>query len=402
VAGRLVYVSRLVRLPLFGPDGTEIGRMADVVLGAARGERPPLVNGFVVTLQRRKVFVAAGRIGEVTSGGARLRRGAVDLGRFELRPGEGLVAGSLFGRTFRGRRVVDVAIRPVSDVPFAWEVATVALGAGRLARRQAREVLDWSEASTLFTEERPEIRQAATLAALHPAEMAVAVRRLPAERRRALARGLGDERLADLLEELPEDEQVRLVEDLDLQRLGHVLDEMEADDAADLLGAFSPPRRNELLGAMMPDEATAVRRLLSYDPATAGGLMTPDPLVVGPSATVAEALARVRDPDRSPVIAAQVFVTEPPTATPTGRYLGMATYQRLLREPPFRPVVRCLEDYPAPLPVEAGDREVASRVAAYDAVALPVSDAEGRLVGAVTIDDVLDHVLPKDWRKTRR
>jgi Mg/Co/Ni transporter MgtE len=228
--------------------------------------------------------------------------------------------------------------------------------------------------------------------------MAEIIRKLPLERRRVLADALEDDRLADLLEELSEDEQIRIVEDLDLGRAARVLDEMEADDAADLLAEMPDVRRSELLGAMTPDEADPVRRLLGYGPDTAGGLMTPEPLILPPTATVAEALARIRDPDLPAALAAQVFVTRAPNETPTGRYLGLAGYQRLLREAPSKPLGRCLDEQPEPIAVNASDREVAARVAAYDVVAVPVVDEAGRLLGAVTVDDVLDHVLPDDWR----
>src|SRR5205085_4418166 len=137
------------------------------------------------------------------------------------------------------QRVVDIGITP-SPEPFAWEVATVAVGGRRVPGplRRAPEIIDWSEAGELFTYDRPVDREAATLGGLHPAEMAAAIRRLPLSRRRILAEALEDERLADLLEELPEEDQVRLVEGLDQDRLARVLEEMEADDAADLLGEF--------------------------------------------------------------------------------------------------------------------------------------------------------------------
>jgi Mg/Co/Ni transporter MgtE len=215
-----------------------------------------------------------------------------------------------------------------------------------------------------------------------------------------LAGALEDERLADLLEELSEDEQVRIVEGLDPARLARVLDEMEADDAADLLAEFSATERAELLGAMDPDEAEPVRRLLTYEPDTAGGLMTPEPVILSPQATVAQALARVRDPDLPVPLAAQVFVAQPPLETPTGRYQGMVGIQRLLREAPSKPLGRCLDEEAEPVDANLSDREVAGRLAAYDVVALAVTDEVGRLIGAVTIDDVLDRVLPGNWRVT--
>jgi CBS domain-containing protein len=373
--------------------------VVDVVLDL--GGRPPRVNGFVVAVGRRRVFVGAGRVGEIESDGVRLRRGSINLRQFELRPGERLVIGELSGRRVRSGRVVDVGITPAPE-PFAWEVATIALGSrGLTGRRRSPEVIDWSEAGELFADERSIDRQAAALGGLHPAEMAAALRNLPLSRRRVLASALEDDRLADLLEELSEDEQVRLVEGLDQERLARVLDEMEADDAADLLGEFSATRQAELLGAMDPEEAEPVRRLLVYHPDTAGGLMTPEPVILAPDATVAEALARIRDPDLPVPVAAQVFVCQPPLETPTGRYHGVVGVQRLLREAPSKPLGRCLDEEWEPISADASDREVAERLAAYDVVALPVTDPSKRLVGAVTIDDVLDRMLPANWRVTR-
>jgi CBS domain-containing protein len=394
---RIVYVSRLTRLPLLSSDGADVGRVVDVVIDL--GGRPPRINGLVVAVQRRRVFVGAGRVGEIESDGVRLRRASVNLRQFELRPGERLL-GELIGRRVRGHRVVDIGITP-SPEPFAWEVATVAFGSRRMpGLRRPPEVIDWSEAGELFAYDRPVDRQAAALGSLHPAEMATAIRRLPLSRRRVLAEALEDERLADLLEELSEDEQVRIVEGLDPARLARVLDEMDADDAADLLAEFSVTQQAELLGAMGPDEAESVRRLLSYEADTAGGLMTPEPVILAPQATVAEALARVRDPDLPVPLAAQVFVSQPPLETPTGRYQGMVGIQRLLREAPSKPLSRCLDEEAEPVEASLSDREVAARLAAYDVVALAVTNEAGRLIGAVTIDDVLDRVLPRDWRAT--
>jgi Mg/Co/Ni transporter MgtE len=128
--------------------------------------------------------------------------------------------------------------------------------------------------------------------------------------------------------------------------------------------------------------------------------MTTEPIVLRPDATVADALARVRNPDLSPALAAQVYVCRPPDETPTGKYLGAVHFQRLLRDPPFTLVGSLVDDDLQPLDPEAPLPVVAGFFATYDMVAAPVVDESGSLLGAVTVDDVLDHMLPEDWRET--
>ncbi|MBO0746726.1 MAG: magnesium transporter, partial [Acidimicrobiaceae bacterium] len=191
------------------------------------------------------------------------------------------------------------------------------------------------------------------------------------------------------------------LEGMSVERGADVVEEMQPDDAADLLAEMPVATRDQLLAEMEGEDAATLRRLLRYDATTAGGIMTPQPVILQPSATVAEALARIRNPDFEPVEAAQVFVCEPPMTTPTGRFLGVVGFQRLLREAPAVPVGECIQstDFVRP---ELPEKEVAERLAAYDLVGLAVCDEAGRLVGAITVDDVLDRTLPAGWRRRRR
>ncbi|HET9516731.1 MAG TPA: CBS domain-containing protein, partial [Actinoplanes sp.] len=209
---------------------------------------------------------------------------------------------------------------------------------------------------------------------------------------------LDDERLADVLEELPEHDQVEILIGLDRERAADVLEEMDPDDAADLLAELPATEQEVLLDLMQPDEAAPVRQLMKYRPGTAGSVMTSEPVIMTPDATVAEALARIREPQLSPVVAAQVFVARAPMATPTGKFLGMVHFQRLLREPPSSILGGVVDNDIDPLHPETDLTEIVRRMATYDLVAMPVVDATNRLVGAVTVDDVLDHSLPQDWR----
>jgi Mg/Co/Ni transporter MgtE len=240
--------------------------------------------------------------------------------------------------------------------------------------------------------------EVAELRDLHPAEVASRVRGMSLPHRKQLAEAMEDERLADLLEELPEAEQLRIIEGLDLERLVGVLEEMEYDDAADLLAEMSGEQRTQVLDNMDPDEADVMRRLLAYDEGTAGGLMNPDAIYLGQTATVAEALAHLRDPEWPTAIAAQVFVTQPPFVTPTGRYLGVVHFQRLLREPPSMELGRILVEEPT-VPPTTPDTEVAERLAAYNLLSVAVCDDDQRVLGVITVDDVLDRTLPTGWRQ---
>ncbi len=173
---------------------------------------------------------------------------------------------------------------------------------------------------------------------------------------------------------------------------------MDPDDAADLLGELPAEEQERLLALMEPGEAEPVRRLLVYADDTAGGIMTSEPVVLPPDATVAEALARIRNPDLTPALAAQIYVARAPYDTPTGRYLGTVFFQRLLREPPGTLIGGCVDNDIDPMPPSASLRRITRQLAAYNLVATAVVDEANRLLGAVTVDDVLDHTLPEDWR----
>ena len=198
---------------------------------------------------------------------------------------------------------------------------------------------------------------------------------------------------------MPEQDQIRLLNSLNsIERSADVVEEMQPDDAADLLGEMAPEQRERLLTAMQSVQAEELRRLLRYDKATAGGLMTSQPLIFAADTPVAEVLARVRDRDLPATTAAQVYVCEPPTVTPTGRYLGSVGFQRLLRRAPSIPIGECIEARVYVRP-ELREDELAARLAAYNLIGVAVCDSLGRLLGAVTVDDVLDHLLPVGWRR---
>ena len=405
MAGDLIYAFRIMRLPLLDAGGATIGTLDDIVVIPGAPGRNPRVLGFVATSQRRRIFVNAARIGTLDNEGARLRSWDVDLNPFKPRAGEVLIGRDLIDSRFGDETVSDVALQQVSDGRGTyWEPSMVRLAKrAPMRRRPSYRLIDVTELPTLFTG-RPGSEMAAEAARLrdmHPSDVAGVVRNLPLAQRKQLAEAMDDERLADLLEELPEAEQLRIIEGLDIDRMVSVLEEMEYDDLADLLAEMPGEQRTRVLDAMDEEDADVMRRLLAYEEGTAGALMTPEIVVMGPTATVAEALAEIRDPEWLVSIAAQVYVVQPPYKAPTGQYLGVVHFQRLLREPPAMELGRCLQKEPTITP-DMSEREVAERLASYNLLSVGVCDENGRLLGAITVDDVLDRTLPTGWRQRRR
>ena len=394
---RQVFTSRLRGRSLLDSDGLAIGRVRDVVILPAAGHEPPRALGLVVTLQRRRIFVNLNGIAEISIDGAHLSGGTVDLDRFTRRAGE-IFASELYGKQTEDGTVADVAILPREGRRVGWEVSALAIAHGRGLRHRRTTVVPWDKYPDLFRAG-PMADQLTSLRELQPADLAAAVEGMSATRRTQLAAALDDEELADLLEEMPEQDQIRLLDGLELERSADVVEEMQPDDAADLLAEMPAEQRERLLTAMEAVPAAELRRLLLYDATTAGGLMTSQPLIVTPDVSVAEVLARIRDPDMPVTTAVQVFVCEPPIITPTGRFLGTVGFQRLLRRAPATKVGDCVQSSVFVRP-DLPERELAARLAAYNLVSVAVCDEDGRLLGAVTVDDVLDQLLPDDWRKT--
>ena len=317
--------------------------------------------GLVVEIQsRRRIFVPIGRVTSVEPAAVVLTTGSVNLRRFEQRPGEALVLGDLLDRTVTvaetGAKatVVDAAMEQTRTRD--WVLTRIAVRehpGGRLPRRRGHvHQVDWSGVDGLGPAS--EDAQGADtllglLSTMRAADLANVLQDLGQKRRQEVVAALDDERLADVLEEMPEDDQVAILAQLADERAADVLEAMDPDDAADLLGELPTGEQERLLQLMEPDEAEPVRRLLRYSEDTAGGLMTSEPIILSPDATVAEALARVRNPDLTPALATQVYVCRPPSETPTGRYLGVAHVQRLLREPPSALVSGVVDGDLAPL-----------------------------------------------------
>ena len=400
------FIARLRGTAVFDPNGEQLGKVRDVVVILRHGSQSPRVVGLVVEVgARRRIFLPITRVTKIDVGQI-VTTGVLDLRRFKLRPAETLAVGELFDRSVQIRatgdsvKILDLAMQQNSSRD--WEITQAYVRSGRgIGRRGQTRVVPWSDLSGLGSEEADQATETmlASLEDMRPADVASILHDLPAKRRLEIARALDDERLADVLEEMAEHDAVQIVSALEADRAADVLEEMDPDDAVDLLSDLSPEQAGELLSLVEPEDAEDLRRLLMYDEWSAGGMMSPDPVMVAADATVAEALAQIRNPDLSPALASQVYVVRPPMQTPTGKFLGVVHWQRLLREPPSDLVSRVIDKDLEPLAPDTPLAAVTRYFAAYNLVAVPIVDTENHLLGAVTVDDLLDHLLGDNWRE---
>lgn len=400
-------MARLIGTSVFDPLGDEVGKVHDVVvLLQMRGE--PRAVGFVIEVSsRRRVFLPLSRITAIEPG-AVITTGLMNIRRFTQRHVETLVVGELLDRVVTMRdgsgnvTVRDVAIE--RDRGMDWKVTRLFVqraSSGPLGLRRGETFTvrpDEVSGLAASADQQGATALLATLEDLKPADLADVMRDLPQDSQMRVAAELTDERLADVLEEFGNEDAVALLSRLEAGRAAHVLDAMQPDDAADLVADLPQLKAAELLGLMEPEEAEDVRRLMAYDEYTAGGLMTTEPIILPPESTVATFLAQSRKAEVPPALAAVGFVCRPPLESPTGKFVGMIHFQRALRERPQRMVGSIVDTDVDSVRPEDSIGTVTRLLATYNLTALPVLDDAGRLLGAVSVDDVLDHLMPDDWR----
>jgi magnesium transporter len=229
---------------------------------------------------------------------------------------------------------------------------------------------------------------------IHPADLAAIIEELAANERASLVGSLDEETAADALEQLPVEQQLSILEDLNPHQAADIIENMVPDDAADLLGEIESDKRAELLNLMEPEEAQDVRELLEHPEVTAGGLMTTDYLSVPPGLTVAQTLEHIRTAAQEAELVYYIYILDPQE-----HILGVVSLRELIMAGPDAKISDIAIDDVVTVGLGASRDEVATTIARYDFVAVPVVDEEGRMRGIVTVDDVIDVLLPEKLRK---
>lgn len=402
-----IFLAKLAGTPVFDPNGDRVGKVRDAIASLRQNSSAPRILGFIVEVpQRRKIFIPITRVTSIDDGGVFIT-GALNIRRYQQRHGEVQLLAELLDHSTRlhenGESVIIEDIGMELSETKDWYARYVhVLKKAKGFRRGTSATIGWSDVE-IDTPQGINFSSAQEDINTLPAQdVAAALHDLDMNRQTEIARTMDDEKLADVLEEMDDADRVALVTQLEGELVADVLSEMAPDDAADVLREVGSEKAESLLSLMEDDEAQDVRRLMEYEDFSAGGMMTTDPVILATTSTVAEALAAVRQKDLAPALAAQVFVCRAPLETPTGRLVGVVHVQRLLREAPALNLGDVAEKETNAITPETSLNDVVKHLANYNLISAPVVDENERLLGAVTVDDVLDHLLPANWRSTER
>ncbi|HEX4730378.1 MAG TPA: CBS domain-containing protein [Solirubrobacterales bacterium] len=409
-APEVLHLSLILGGALRDADGTKLGRVDDLIVRLGGAGYPP-ITGFLVTIAGRRSYVPSERVARVAPGAATLTKAKLDLRPFARRDDEVLLRHDVLDHQLinvEGARLVRANEIELASLDGWWRVVGVDTGArggfrrllpralaGRIA---TGDFVDWASLEP-FSGEVPAIGMRVLhpkLAKLHPAQIADLVEAASHDEGQEIIEAVAaDAELeADVFEELDVRHQVEFVAERSDEQVAALLSLMAPDDAADLVADLPEERREAVTERLTPSQRRKVRALLGYDPAEAGGLMSPDFVSVYRHATVAEALDRVRRSALPDEDLATVWVMDA-----KHRFAGSLLLPALLRADPEATVLDLgLGDVPHLHP-EADFEEIARLMADYNLIAAPVLDPEERMIGVVTVDDVLEVLLPKGWRR---
>jgi CBS domain-containing protein len=406
---RILHLSLVAGGDLIDSSDGRLGRVEDLIVRLGEDDYPP-VSGVLATVAGREVFVPAELIAEIEHGRVTLDAVVLDLRPFERRPQEVLLKKDVLDRQLinvDGARLVRSNEIELARLDGWYRVVGVDIGPRGLFRRLVPKALsdkvgtgsflDWTSVEP-FTGHVPTVRLRIPhpkLARLHPAQLADLVEAASHDEGEEIIEAVGEdpELEADLFEELESQHQVEFIEDRSDAEVAEVLSRMESDDAADLVGELSEERREEVVRLLPLAQRRKVRTLLGYDPATAGGLMSPEFICVYSQATQAEVLERIRVSHTSAEALAWIYVMN------THRRLrGAVALVDLLRADPQLRVGEVAGAAQKVRP-DAELEEVARLMTDFDLTVVPVVDEQERLLGVITVDDVLELLLPRGWRR---
>ncbi len=405
-----IHLSSIVRAPLLDGRGERVGRVGDLIVRLDGKPHPP-ITGLVAHIAHRDLFVPIARVAELQPDHVALTGEADDLGRFERHPGELLLTRDLASRhlihVIRAHliRANDIELAQVDGV---WQVVGVDPSTRAALRRalprpfakhiSTGKIVDWGQIEP-FVAHVPTARMRIPyrkLSKLRPAQIADLVEAASHEEGEEIieAVSLDRELEADVFEELDTDHQREFLASRSNAEAARLLATMAPDDAADLIADLDQDRRLAVLETLPARQQAKVRRLLSYNPETGGGLMNPDFLSLVETTTVADALEAVRKSEFAPEALATVYVSDQ-----EGHLSGTVSVVKLLKASPDQRLSSISEKDPVTVRADADIHAIVRKMSDFNLSAAPVVDDNHTMLGVITVDDVLELLLPTGWRR---
>ena len=407
----VIHLSSVAGSALLDSAGERLGRVDDVIVRMDHGHGLPPVVGLEARIGGREMFVPIDRIEQLGPDAVRTSTTKLNLAQFERRPGELLLRSDVLDRSVinvPAARLVRAHEVDLVCQDGAWRVAGIDPSLRprlwRLLPRRFRghdtehkQFIPWSDIEPFLAHVPTSRLKLATrrLRGLHPAQIADLVEAASHDEGEEILEAVGEDKEleADVFEELDDEHQVEFLRERSDKEAADVLSRMASDDAADLLLELDQERRLPILNLLPAAKQRKIRSLLGFNPSTAGGMMNPDFISVRADATVDEALARVR---ASELGSQQVSIVC--AVDEQGKLVGTLTLAELVRAEPHQPLGALADASLPAVATEAELPEVARVMSDYNMTAIPVVDADGKPVGIVTVDDVLEQLIPEEWR----
>jgi CBS domain-containing protein len=410
MAVEILHLSSVVKSALVDRDGDKLGKVEDLIVRLGSAPHPQ-VAGAVVRIARRQLFVPMSQIADLRPGRVQLVGDHLSLQRFDRRPGELLLAKDLRARhliNLRGARLIRANEIELARVGGWWEVVGVDPSPRAALRRllpralgtrvPAGKIVDWASIEP-FVSHVPTARLRIPyrkLARLHPAQIADLVEQASHEEGEEIIEAVGQDREleADVFEELDPEHQLEFVRSRSDDESARLLATMAPDDAADLIMELDQERRLPVLQKLPQPTQRKVRALLNYNPETAGGLMIPDFVSLPDSTPVRDVLEAIRTSKAPPEALGVVFARGD-----DGRVSGSASVVRLVQAPADATLGSVVRPNPAHVHPDWDLHAVTRKMTDFNLTVAPVMDEQHRMVGVITVDDVLEMLLPTGWRR---
>jgi CBS domain-containing protein len=409
-----VYLSSLIHAPIADAEGTRLGVVGDLAVDLR--DPLPRVTGLWMPADRSQVaLIPWEAVDHLAPGEVRLRVARRFLQPRPLQPDEMLLGDLLDTQVVDtdGLKVVRVNDIQLSQTDGDLRLAAVDVGTTGLLRRLRLEgvarraaallgrtlpdrLIPWTMVAA-FGGPRTPVRlniSRQRLREIHPADLGSLMADLDRDERVEVITVLDHQAAADALAEAEPQVQADVIRSLPTDVAADILEEMAPDDATDVLTDLPPDQARELISLMRPEEAHDVRQLLQYPEGTAGSVMTTEAIALPAQWTVEHTLQRLRELAPRAEHIYYLYVVDD-----SGRLVGVLPLRALIVAGPATVISEVMTRQVVTLTPLDDLETVAAALTTYDLLALPVVDADGRLVGVVTVDDVMDVVLRKGRRR---